>query len=874
MLWYQKTKKEVLDHLKSSPQGISSAEAMSRLGEYGHNELEEKKKKTAFMMLLDQFKDFLIIVLIGAAILSGVIGDFKDTIAIIIIVVINAIVGFIQEYRAEKAMSALKKMAAPTAMVLRDGTPAIIPASDIVPGDIVMLEAGKVIPTDMRLIEAAQLKVEEAALTGESIPVEKHVEALPYEKLPLGDRKNMVYKGTVVSYGRGSGVVVATGMDTEIGKIASMLQDEEEIKTPLQKRLQRLGKNIAFVVFLISSIVLIVGIVKGETIAHMFLTAISLAVAAIPEALPAVLTITLALGAKKMARKNALVKKLTAVETLGSVTYICTDKTGTLTLNKMSVEEIYAEGKILNISQLKNLSPPFSAALEHFLRACAISNDAQDDREGTAIGDPTETALFLLAKNLGFNKTSLERTYPRTAEIPFDSERKSMTTIHRTENGRFISYTKGAVDVIVEKSDTVLASGKLPLNREDILKASERMATDGLRVLCIAMREWDSLPDVIYHEHMEKKLTIIGLVGIIDPPRQEAQEAVRLSKEAGIMPVMITGDHPITAEVIARRIGILEEDDGKGTGAVITGMELEKLSLSDFEKRVLNIKVYARVAPEQKLKIIKALQDKGQFAAMTGDGVNDAPALKRADIGIAMGITGTDVAKEASHMILLDDNFATIVKAIREGRKIYDNIRKFVKFNVTTNVSQVAIIFMAPFLGLPMPLLPIHILWINLITDGFPALALSAELEEGDIMRRPPRHPKESIFAQGLGYYVLWVGLLMTGIVLFLQEWAIKTGHSNWQTMVFTVLALSQLSNVLAVRTEKESLFKIGIFSNKPLLVACFLTVLLQLATIYVPFLNPIFNTKPLTIYELIFTIVLSSLVFFAVEVDKYLKRM
>jgi len=865
MRWHQKDIQGVIDDLTSSLQGLSSEEAVRRLEEYGFNELKEKKKKTPFMMFLDQFKDFMILVLIAAAIISGFIGEVSDTIAIIVIVALNAVIGFIQEYRAEKAMAALKKMAAPTTTVIRSGMPATIDSSDIVPGDVVILEAGRIVPADMRCIEAVQMKVEEAALTGESVPVEKHTKPLHDEMLPLGDRKNMAYKGTFVTYGRGTGVVVATGMNTELGKIAAMLQEEEEVKTPLQKRLASFGQKLAIAVLAICAIVFGIGIMRGEQPLLMLLTAISLAVAAIPEALPAVITISLALGAKKLVKQNALIRKLPAVETLGSVTYICSDKTGTLTLNKMTVEELYLGDTILRAPEMEALKKT-----DHpLMTALALSNDAQPGTDGAIIGDPTEIALYDIAGKHGFDKKELEIKYPRVAEIPFDSDRKCMTTVHTWTDG-FVSFTKGAVEVLIDKSiNIVTPEGLEAINSSAIDKINERMAADGLRVLCVAMRKWDVLPDDISSENVETGLTILGLTGMMDPPREEAKEAVSRCKTAGIKPVMITGDHPITARAIARRLGIIDDD----SKAIITGRELEKLTLEEFEKGVEHIRVYARVAPEQKLKIVKALQDRGQFVAMTGDGVNDAPALKRADIGVAMGITGTDVSKEAAHMILLDDNFATIVKTVKEGRTIYDNIRKFIKYLLTTNSGEIWTLFLAPLVGLPIPLLPIHILWINLVTDGLPALALSGEPAEGDVMSRPPRHPKESMFAHGLGLHAIWVGILMAGIVLVVQAWAITTEHAHWQTMVFTVLCLTQLGHVFAIRSEKESLFKIGLFSNKYLFFAVLLTFILQMTTVYVPALNPIFKTEPLTLNELLLTLALSSVVFFAVEVEKLFRR-
>ncbi|MGB3943060.1 MAG: cation-translocating P-type ATPase [Candidatus Manganitrophaceae bacterium] len=869
--WHQKSITQTVEELDSSSNGLSALEAKTRLEKYGVNLLKEKKRRSPFMMFLDQFKDVMILVLIAAAVISGIIGDATDTIAIVVIVVLNATIGFVQEYRAEKAIAALKKMAAPGATVIREGMPANILASELVPGDRVLLEAGRIVPADIRLVESAHLRIEEAALTGESIPVEKRTEALEEERLPLGDRKNMAYKGTVVSYGRGGGIVVATGMETEIGKIATMLQEEEEVKTPLQKRLARFSQGLAVAVLVICAIVFAVGSLRGEPPLLMFLTAISLAVAAIPEALPAVVTISLALGAKKMVKLNALIRKLPAVETLGSVTYICSDKTGTLTLNKMTVQEIYVDRKLMIGDQ--GIGPRSGGEkeedpLEIFLTGMALSNDAVGDKDNRLIGDPTETALYRFAEEAGFRKEALLKDHPRIAEIPFDSERKRMTTFHRATDG-VVSYTKGAVEALVEKSNGILTSqGIGPIDRDEILKVNERMAADGLRVLAIAIRKWENLPENKTPANVERELTLLGLVGIIDPPREEAREAVALCKSAGIRPVMITGDHPLTAKVIAERLGIAEREDG-----IMTGQELERLSLDAFEKRVKEIRVYARVAPEQKLKIIKALQESGEFVAMTGDGVNDAPALKRADIGVAMGITGTDVAKESAHMVLLDDNFATIVKAVQEGRTLFDNIRKFVKYAITGNSAEIWTLFLAPFLGLPIPLLPIHILWINLVTDGLPGLALAAEPAEREIMKRPPRHPRESIFAHGLGIHTLWVGLLMGSVSLLTQAGSITTGHAHWQTMVFTVLCLSQMGHVLAIRSESESLFSQGLLSNKPLLGAFVFTFALQMATIYTPFLNPVFKTEPLTTGELTATLALSSIVFFAVEVEKLWKK-
>jgi Ca2+-transporting ATPase len=909
MEWYQRDTEDIFEELHSSIDGLSAAGAEERFRTYGANVLEEKKKVTPFMMFLGQFRDFMILVLIAAAFVSGALGEMSDTIAIIAIVILNAVVGFIQEYRAEKAVAALKGMAALMATVMRDGKLEDITASGLVPGDIVLLDAGRIVPADMRLFETADLKIEEAALTGESVPVRKTSISLQDEKLPIGDRNNMAYKGTLVSYGRGKGIVTGTGMKTELGKIASMLQEEEKLKTPLQRRLEDFGKKLSVGILIICAMIFVVGIVRGEQPLIMLLTAISLAVAAIPEALPAVVTISLALGARKMVKQNVLIRKLPAVETLGSVTFICSDKTGTLTLNRMAVEEMYVDGKVTGMHDTRyrmqdeknsvsriiyRESSPFTP-YPLLMTALSLCSDVAAGKEDKVIGDPTEIALYNAAEEKGFDKKELEDYFPRIAEVPFDSERKCMTTIHRmpsefrtlvktppefpTLSGggwegdllpSFISFTKGAVEVILDKSINILTSkGLSELDMEEIKGVSDKMAADGLRVLAVGFRGWESLPDKVGAESAEKDLAFLGLVGLMDPPRTEVKEAVAICRSSGIKAVMITGDHPVTAKTIAKMTGILEDD----STPVITGKKLADLGMEEFERKVEDIRVYARVAPEQKLKIIKALQNKGQFAAMTGDGVNDAPALKRADIGIAMGINGTDVAKEASDIILLDDNFATIVKAVKEGRKIYDNMRKIIKYLLSSNSGEVWTLFLAPFFGMPMPLMPIHLLWINLMTDALPALALSVEPEESDVMRRPPRPPKESIFAHGLGFYSLWVGILMAVVTIFTQAWSIRVSGSHWQTIVFTVLCLSQFGNAFAVRSERESLFKIGLLSNKPLLGAVAVSFGFQMAAVYVPFLNPVFRTKPLTLYELLITLGLSSSVLFAVEIGKWLKR-
>ncbi|QDT29401.1 Calcium-transporting ATPase 1 [Gimesia panareensis] len=877
--WYQLDIETIADRLQSPEQGLTHTEVETRRAEVGLNELVEKQRKSVWMMFLDQFKDFMILVLIAAAVISGIIGEPADTIAITVIVLLNAILGFVQEYRAEKAMAALKKMAAPSANVIREDNVETVPVSQLVPGDRVILEAGNIVPADLRLTEAVQLQIDEAALTGESLPVEKITRVIPDEDLPLGDRKNLAFKGTLITKGRGQGVVTETGMQTQLGQIATLLQDQEEGRTPLQKRLAAFGQKLAYAIFAICIIVFVAGLLRGEPPLLMLLTAISLAVAAIPEALPAVITISLALGARKLVKQHALIRKLPAVETLGSVSYICTDKTGTLTQNRMTVEKVYLNGELVSTDELpatdaESTTEQSLAEKPHTeLLLCALSlcNDTRLDNADEVIGDPTETALFELAREKGFLRAPLEGAFPRLAEIPFDAERKLMTTFHPWNEGQVVSITKGAAEEIVARSTHVHSPTEpSAIDRDTVLDHAEQIAGNGLRTLGFGLRIWDSVPETLNPEEVESELTLAGMIGMLDPPRPEAAESVALCRSAGIHPVMITGDHPLTAEVIARRVGIIGEHDA---GAVITGRQLEQLSLEELENRIEKIRVYARVSPQQKLKIVQALQDRGHYVAMTGDGVNDAPALKRADIGVAMGITGTDVSKEAAHMILLDDNFATIVKTVKEGRRIFDNIRKFIKYTMTSNLGEIWTIFLAPLLGLPIPLLPIHILWINLVTDGVPGLALTAEPGEKNLMQRPPRDPKENIFAHGLGAQMIWVGLLMGAVCLFTQAWFIDRSQTHWQTMVFTVLCLSQMGNVLAIRSERESFFSQGPLSNKPLFAAVLLTFILQMATIYVPVLNTVFKTAPLTAGELAVTLALSSIVFLAVEVEKALKR-
>jgi len=856
MNWHLLNQQEIVEMLGSKPDGLHQVNADEKLQTHGLNELVREKKKPLWLKFMMQFKDFMIVVLMIAAVIAGIMGDVTDTVIILIIVVLNAIIGFVQEYRAEKAVEALRSMAAPDATVMRDGNIKVIPSHQLVPGDKVLLEAGQIVPADIRLLEVHSLKMQEAALTGESHDVEKQTDELQGEDMPLGDRKNLAFKGTYITNGRGEGVVVETGMRTEMGKIAKMLAGEDNT-TPLQKRMAAFGKKLSVVVLGICMVIFATGYLRGEDPLRLLLTTISLAVAAIPEALPAVITISLALGAKRMVKRQALIRKLPAVETLGSVTYICTDKTGTLTQNKMQVEKsvvINKEGsdEVVNRLLLLNM---------------ALSNDVQVNESGKSVGDSTELALFEYAASNQYNKNDLQIQYPRVAEIPFDSVRKCMSTLHRFEN-RYLLLVKGALESLLERSAL-----KDEVSAEDLHQQTETLAAEGYRVLAHAYRWIDDYSPATSLDELEKDLTIIGLTGIMDPPRLEAAQAIADCYTAGIQPAMITGDHPETARSIALKIGILNKEDASNKYAVITGKELSKLNWEDFLNRVKKIRVYARVSPEQKLRIVKALQEQGQFVAMTGDGVNDAPALKNADIGVAMGITGTDVSKEAAHMILLDDNFATIAKAVREGRRIFDNIRKFIKYTLTSNAGEIWVIFLAPLVGLPIPLLPVHILWINLVTDGLPGLALSSEKAEPDIMQRPPRHPKESIFAMGLGVHVMWVGLLMGALVLATQAWSIHEGNAHWQTMVFNVLCLSQMGHVLAIRSESQSFFSMGMFSNKPLIGAVLLTLLLQIAVTYVPFLQPIFRTESLTLNEFLLVGAVSSLVFFAVEMEKAIVR-
>ncbi len=858
--WHQRTAADAAATLQSSPQGISSAEAAQRRRRYGANLLREAPQHSGLRVLAAQFADLTILVLIAAAVISGVIGEPSDTVVILVVVVLNAALGTVQELRAERAMAALKKMTAPSAAVLRDGAPQQLPASELVPGDVVILEAGGITPADLRLFEAIGLRIDESALTGESVPVDKIVAPIAGDLAPA-DRLNMAFKGSIVTAGRGVGLVVATGMRTELGRIAELLSEHQRVKTPLQRRLEALGRQIGLWVLAICVLVFLTGILRGEPALPVFLTALSLAVAAIPEALPAVVSIALALGARAMAAGRALVRRLPAVETLGAVTYICSDKTGTLTTNQMRVETLYCDASTRDTF---GTGAPWALLRE----AMAVSHDAFVDATGVAHGDPTEIALLFAARDGGLTRAAAELRYPRVAELPFDAARKRMTTLHRSPDGQYLSITKGAAEVLIGLCRSVQRQGTTePVDREALLATAERMASEGLRVLGFATRHWAHQP-AIATEVLESELEFLALVGLLDPPRPQARESVATCMAAGIVPVMITGDHPGTARAIARRIGLLRKDE-----ELMSGTELATLSEHQLAERVRSVRAYARVVPEQKVRIVTALQKNGEIVAMTGDGVNDAPALQRADIGVAMGITGTDVAKEASDMVLLDDNFATIVAAVHAGRRIYDNLRKFVRYILTTNAGEVWTIFLAPFVGLPVPLLPIQILWINLVTDSLPGIALVSEPAEPDLMHRPPRPPGESLFAGGLGAHVFVFGLLMAAVILAAQTWQLHSGAHAWRTVAFTALCFTQIGHVLAIRSERVAFWSLGPLGNVPLLMAVAIALTLQLLVVYLPGLQPLFGTEPLDAAQLGLCVGCGGVIFLAVELEKAVRR-
>ncbi len=842
--WYRQTAEDVLSAQQvDGAKGLSEAEAAQRREKHGENVLKQGKKRTVVLMLLDQFKDFMVIVLIVASVLSALLGEVTDAIIILVVVVLNAILGVIQENRAEKSLEALKRMASPHAKALRDGAIKQVEAAALVPGDVIELEAGDCVPADIRLIEVHSLQVQESALTGESQPVDKRADTIEAE-CSVGDRINMAFSSSMVTNGRALGVVVETGMNTEIGHIAGMMQQEEGVKTPLQHRLDAMSKTLGWVCLGISAVVLLVGILYRHGFVEMFMRAVSLAVAAIPEGLPATVTIVLAIGVQRMSRKKAIIRRLPAVETLGSATVICSDKTGTLTLNRMTVVQVAAPFEAVSAEQATR--QPSCVLLT---TAAVLCNDAKAFEENGVsrwLGDPTETALLDFGQAIGYERPRLETRMPRVDEAPFDSDRKRMTTVHR-ENGQLRSYTKGAVDEMLPRCRYIAeGDARRPITDEDrerILKTSGDMAEDALRVLAFATADVEVLADADKIEGYEHDLVFLGLMGMIDPARPEVMGAVATCRRAGIKPVMITGDHKTTASAIARELGILSEGD-----RVMTGSELSQIDDDELRNIVRDVSVYARVSPEHKLRIVRAWQSWGDVVAMTGDGVNDAPALKRADIGVAMGITGTEVTKEASAMILADDNFTTIVSAVEEGRTIYANILKAIQLLLGCNIGEVLVVFIATMLNWATPLLPIHLLWVNLITDSLPALALGMEAAQSDTMSRPPQDPKAPLFSKPLVSRLIYQGLMVA--ILTLTAFAIgsKVSVATAQTMSFSVLAFSQLVQAFNVRSNSLSLFKLGVTSNKWLTLTFLLTVALQLLLLFVPPVRALFSLAPLSL--------------------------
>ena len=866
------TPDEALAALESGLSGLSTAEAEARKERYGLNSLKEGKKRTILARLLEQFANLMIIILIVAAAISLLMGEAADAFIILGVVVINAIMGVLQEAKAEKALDALKKMSAPFVRVKRDGQAARIGTTELVPGDLVLLEAGDVIPADLRLLESASLKMEEAALTGESVPVEKNVAAIEQPDAVLGDRVNMAFSGCHVTYGRGMGVVTTTGMNTEVGRIAGHLVESGVSITPLQRKLAELGKILTLGILLIAAVVFTVGLLNHRPVLEMFLTAVSLAVAAIPEGMPAVVTIVLAMGVQKMAKRNAIIRKLSAVETLGSTQIICSDKTGTLTQNRMTVKEVYLNRVLEPVDAFDSDDQGQGLFIDGFL-LCNDSRSTTDEKGAiTWMGDPTETALVVFAETKGFQKTLREKKHPRAAEIPFDSNRKLMTTVHPFgPQWRFI--TKGAPDILLDRCDRILINGEVrPLTlelREEAVLANRQMGEKALRVLALGYRLLDAPPVDLKPDVSEQGLIFVGLTGMIDPPRPEAREAVRICREAGIRPVMITGDHRDTAEAIARDIGILTEGD-----ALITGMELSGISEEEFEKTVGNYSVYARVSPEHKVRIVKAWKKNGKVVAMTGDGVNDAPALKASDIGIGMGITGTEVSKGVSDMVLTDDNFATIVTAVEEGRKVYGNIRKAIAFLLSSNLGEVLTLFLATLFNWQV-LFPIHILWVNLVTDTLPALALGMEPAESGLMKRKPRRLEESFFANGVGTGILYQGVvegLLTLTAYFIGF--TKGSPATGTTMAFASLALIQLAHSMNARSATESIFKLGFLKNRYLLGAIAIAATLQIAVIATPGLNTIFRVTHLNAEQWLWVAGLSLAIIPIVEMVKGFRRL
>jgi Ca2+-transporting ATPase len=863
--WHRLPVQDVLVQLNTDDaRGLDEGDAATRLRHYGHNVIEGDKPPGFLKLIAHQLRDFMIGLLLVAAVISGLVGDLVDTLAIIVIVILNAAIGVIQEYRAQRAVAALRDMSAPTASVLRDGIATRIAAADVVPGDIVILEAGDVVPADLRLIEATGLGVDESALTGESVPVTKSVDPLTAADAGLPDQVNMAFKSTLVTRGRGTGACTVTGGQTAIGRIAALLRVDRAVRTPLQARLALFSRRIALAVIAICTLVFVTGLMRGQPTLLMFMTALSLAVAAVPEALPAVITVALGIGARRLGELNSLVRRLPAVESLGSVNYICADKTGTLTENRMTVGALLtANGRRESLGD----GMPDELALR-LGQAMLLCGDVIVEEDGLK-GDPTERALVAAALDAGFDKQEIDAEFPRIAELPFESGRQAMVTRHRNDSG-VVSFLKGAPErVIAACREQMAADGTSTALPTDALADAEQLAAQGFRVLAFAFRREATVDPDIDDGVLDGDWMLLGLVGLIDPPRREVGQAIAECRTAGIVPVMITGDHPATAMAIARQIGICDDEE-----SMLTGRELAALSDRDFARRVEDIRVYARVDPEQKIRIVNALQEKGHFVAMTGDGVNDAPALKQATIGIAMGDRGTEVAREAAEIVLLDDSFATIVHAVHEGRRIFDDIRKFVRYTMTSNSGEIWVLVLAPFLGLPLPLLPLHILWINLVTDGFPGLALSAEPAERDTMSRPPRAADEGIFTRPMAYHIFWIGLAIGALTLLTQAWTLSAGTAHWQTMVFTVLVVAQLFHSLAIRSERDSLLTIGLFSNPALVAAIALTIAAQLAVIYVPALNEIFRTAPLTAVELVICFATGAVVLVLVEMEKLVRRL
>ena len=888
--WFNKTVDEVESTLKTNAEnGLTAEEAKKRQEEYGLNELKAKKKKSLFVKFLEQFKDFMIIILIISAIISGVVGvaqgeGFTDTIIILVVVVVNAIIGVAQENKAEKSLEALQKLSSHVAKVVRDGKLQVIQSKELVPGDIVILETGDYVPADLRIIEAVNLKSQESALTGESVPVEKMAAKIEDEKIGIGDRVNMLFSSSLITYGRGKAVVVETGMNTEVGKIADIINTAEEQGTPLQQKLNKLGKTLGIVALAICAVIFVVDLLYGKEPIHMFMTAVSLAVAAIPEGLPAVFTIVLAIGVQRMVKRNAIVKKLPAVETLGSASVICSDKTGTLTQNKMTVEKVFCDGNLVNLEESADMID-----IQKLVYASMLCNDTKISEDDKLTGDPTETALVDMAFKLDFDP-SVYGMFPRVAEIPFDSDRKLMTTVHE-ENGNYVVYTKGGVDELLANCSSYILEGDIKTDLEEykeiIRRYNMEMAQNALRVLAMAYKVLDHKPTAEEIKELESNLTYIGMVGMIDPPRLEVKDAVQECKEAGIKTVMITGDHKITAIAIAKSLGILENDD-----EAITGTELEEMSDEELIRNVRKYSVYARVSPEHKVRIVKAWQANGETVAMTGDGVNDAPSLKIADIGCAMGVVGTDVAKEAADVILTDDNFATVVSAVEEGRRIYDNILKAIQFLLSSNIGEIVVLFLAilitPLLSkqfgvdktLIETLLPIHILWINLVTDSLPALALAVDPAADNVMKRKPlKNTKKGIFTKGMTWRIVYQGLMiglltLTAFIIGLstpdvsQEEKVKIG----QTMAFYVLALSELVHVFNIRDNKRSIFKTGIFNNSKLILATVVSASLMFVILFTQGLRDIFGLVMLPAMHVFETVMLVLAPVIIVEIFKLLK--